>query len=124
MASMCLAIPKSTMASVPSLRNMMFCGLRSRCRTPFSWMSPSANMMALDARGDLFGAGALDGIRREVAQRGDEPLARQLLLALIVVRAGLHRAHGDDLVARAGEKEDLGAVAPLLQALQPVEAVA
>ena len=43
-ASTCLAMPKSRIARLPSARNMRFCGLRSRCRMPCSWMSPSANI--------------------------------------------------------------------------------
>ncbi len=57
-------------------------------------------------------------------QRGEQLLARQLLLALVVIGTRLHRAHGDDLVAGAGEEQDLRAVGALLQPLQPFEAVA
>ena len=80
--------------------------------------------MAFHARGELGRKRFLLDAGGELVQRGEEFLARQLLLALVVVGARLHRAHRDDLVAGAGEEQDLRAVGTLLEPLQPVEAVA
>ncbi len=83
-----------------------------------------ADGMAFHARGELGREGPLLGTRGQLVQRRQQLLARQLLLALVVVGARLHRAHGDDLVAGAGEEQDLRAVGALLEPLQPLEAVA
>src|SRR4026208_1298460 len=57
-ASICLAMPKSTTARLPSERNIRFCGLRSRCRMPFSWMSPSAVLSWRESPRPSAGGGA------------------------------------------------------------------
>jgi hypothetical protein len=61
---------------------------------------------------------------RQVAQRRDEPLACQLLLALVVVGPRLHRLDGDHLVAGAGQEQDLRAIGAGLELRQPLEAIA
>ncbi len=83
-----------------------------------------AELVPFHARGDLGRHGLLQRALRQLADRGDQLLARQLLLALIVVRAVLHRAHGDRFVARAGEEKHRRAVAAGLEIAQPLEAVA
>ena len=83
-----------------------------------------AEVVAFQARGEVRRHGALDLGRGELADRRDQLFARELLLALVVVGAGLHRAHGDDLVAGTGEEEDLRTVLALLEDLQPLQAVA
>ena len=95
-----------------------------RCSTWMPGMLQRAERLAFHARRELRREGPFRCACGQVAQRGDQLLARQLLLALVVVGAGLHRAHRDDLVAGAGQEQDLRAVGALLELLQPLQAVA
>src|SRR6266480_99852 len=73
-------------------------------------LHPRAERVAFHARGELGRKRPLARAGSEVADGGDQFLSRQFLLALVVVRAGLHGAHRDDLVACSREKQDRRAV--------------
>ena len=87
-------------------------------------LHPRAERLAFHARGELGRKRPLARAGSEVADGGDQFLSRQFLLALVVVRAGLHGAHRDDLVACSREKQDRRAVGAALEFLQPLQAVA
>src|SRR6267143_2147314 len=87
-------------------------------------LHPCAQRVAFHARGELGRNRPFARMGSEVADGSDQLLSRQFLLALVVVRAGLHGAHRDDRVACSREKQDRRAVGAALEFLQPLQAVA